>query len=130
MLSQPLIFGATMLLANKNQMGCKYGNNYAVLSPYITPTYILIKRKKKVARLKIRIIKNANEMLPNIVSKRKKMRIIIIYHGGGDTSISGISGISLLYDYVHYHYREYSVLMFRFQPILEGWITTTPLVVS
>ena len=39
-------------------MRCKGLNTYAVLSPYITPTSIIMKRKKKAAVVKMTMIKN------------------------------------------------------------------------
>ena len=60
MFSQPLIVLATIHVAKNYQMGCKGGNNYAVLSPYITPTSILMKRKTKAVKANKRMIKNAN----------------------------------------------------------------------
>ena len=41
-------------------MVSKGGNTYAVLSPYIIPTSILINMKKKKARVKMRMIRNAD----------------------------------------------------------------------
>ena len=54
---QPLNLWATILLEINPQMGCKGVNTYAVLSPYITPTYIITKRNKKASRVKTRMIK-------------------------------------------------------------------------
>ena len=38
-------------------MGCKGGNTYAVLSPYINPIYIPMNTNKKTDRVKTRMIK-------------------------------------------------------------------------
>ena len=53
MLFQPLIGLALIILARNSKMGCKVRNNYSILSPYITPTSVLMKRKKKAARVKM-----------------------------------------------------------------------------
>ena len=51
MIFSTIDFFATMILARNSQMRCKGGNTHAVLSPYMTPTYILMsnnnKKKKK-----------------------------------------------------------------------------------
>ena len=59
-LFQPLIFWVTILLVRNYRMGCKCGNTYTGLSPYTTPTYILMNIKKKKARVKMRMIKKTN----------------------------------------------------------------------
>ena len=46
-------------------MGCKGGNTYAVLSPYINPIYIPMKTNKKTDRVKTRMIKMHTKITGN-----------------------------------------------------------------
>ena len=66
MLFQPLIVLETIILARNYQMRCKGGNTSAVLSPYITPTYILTKRKNKSLIVKTRMVKTKNKITGNL----------------------------------------------------------------
>ena len=49
---------------------------------------------------------------------------------GGGTSVSIITGISLFYDWVPYHYVCFKVLMIGLQTVFDGWNTTSPHAVS